>query len=148
MKSSSLTSSLVRVTLRSETQSVTKTLPKTMELSRLTLLIKRLFNTGDVEHSLYYRSTQVTISVCCWCISFCYTIQKDFLEGHVRIITFRYLNLRIYIYIMYCYILIHIYWEGIKIVCLILSGKLEKMVPYILVGYNNKQKNIDNTYVL
>lgn len=67
VKSSSLTSSLVRVTLRSETQSVTKTLPKTMQLSRLTLLIKRLFNTGDVEHSLYYRSTQVTIFVCYWC---------------------------------------------------------------------------------
>lgn len=59
VKNWSLTSSLVRVTLRTETQSVTKTLPKTMQLSRLTLLIKRIFNTGDVEHSLYYRSTQV-----------------------------------------------------------------------------------------
>lgn len=38
-----------------------------------------------------------------WIISFCYTIQKGFLEGHVQIITFRYLDLRIYIYMMYRY---------------------------------------------
>lgn len=49
---------------------------------------------------------------------------------------------------MYCYMLIHFYWVELKIVCLILSGKPEKMVPYILVGYNYKQKNIDNTNVL
>lgn len=66
----------------------------------------------------------------------------------MQIITFRYLDLRIYIYMMYHYILIHFYWVGLKIVCLILSGKLEEMVPYILVGYNYKQKNIGNTHVL